>query len=758
MEDGHDELVEYIDDISTHAVNERFDLVDQVYHAAIPLCQSLEDKWLEVYFRHWRLQAHVLKNYNAKGLLPEAISLLDFAHGEDTKDCPQRICAVQDLAACYGIKDGPGFAEERVSVCQETLAQIDGSWPCFECVSGELIAAQIDAKKYDEAQATLKSTDDEISKFRAQDVSDITILRTRLLIELGEFDKAWERIKDAENPLGGDSFKRECLFLRTLVLCHLERWTEARELMPSFDVTLLAAKYFDYWTKIQMRFLGQGLIENNRELRYRFHLLAEKLSSRQAQRLAFQVYSRLIDLCLSSGDGVRAGLALEKMRVISGEFNRDLGAADKIAELEERMEKMKPPQGPEKFETVEALLDHDFEIETAEFGAVKSGLKQWPGDVALIARQSDLLEGCFQTDEAFTLLAGAYAEHRGSSGLETRYGAAYLGKFGFEKYRSEFPMDNLDGLSNGAIWNRGFIYVRHYENSEPDEALKYLKIIETYWPEDIWLLGRIARLQIQRQAYEEVIAYRRKQIEIEPDNANHKWDLLIGATLAKDIALICEMAEQLEMNIDENGRYPADLHSAVRLQWNMPNGVLENRRALRIGPALARITFVSALEDGEQIYGREVVFDPAPMNRLDHEDGEGHACDADGYYTLLYPPPLGTLFDPEFKTYAVDGLHPGDDRLEELFGEARKADLFCQRRSNEQYKLYWTDGENDRHDSAVYIYFIIEDGQESRVNELLLAFNKTLKHPLVWPQLAEKLGDKTLLLAQAETTEKYGIY
>jgi len=44
------------------------------------------------------------------------------------------------------------------------------------------------------------------------------------------------------------------------------------------------------------------------------------------------------------------------------------------------------------------------------------------------------------------------------------------------------------------------------------------------------------------------------------------------------------------------------------------------------------------------------------------------------------------------------------------------------------------------------------------VNELLLAFNKTLEHPLVWPQLAEKLGDKTLLLAQAETTEKYGIY
>ena len=61
-EDGHEELANYIADIPTHAVNDRFDIVDQIYHAALPLCRALGDKWLEVFFRHWRLQAHVLKN------------------------------------------------------------------------------------------------------------------------------------------------------------------------------------------------------------------------------------------------------------------------------------------------------------------------------------------------------------------------------------------------------------------------------------------------------------------------------------------------------------------------------------------------------------------------------------------------------------------------------------------------------------------------------------------------------------------------
>ena len=68
-ENGHDELVDYIDRISTYAVNDEFDKMDQIYHAAIPLCKALDDKWLEVYFRHWRLQGHVLKNYDAKGCL-----------------------------------------------------------------------------------------------------------------------------------------------------------------------------------------------------------------------------------------------------------------------------------------------------------------------------------------------------------------------------------------------------------------------------------------------------------------------------------------------------------------------------------------------------------------------------------------------------------------------------------------------------------------------------------------------------------------
>ncbi|REM95695.1 hypothetical protein DSI35_28675, partial [Mycobacterium tuberculosis] len=61
-----------------------------------------------------------------------------------TLDCPQSICVTQDLAACYGNIDGPGWVPERIEVCDETLGRIDPSWACFQCLSCEKADALLD--------------------------------------------------------------------------------------------------------------------------------------------------------------------------------------------------------------------------------------------------------------------------------------------------------------------------------------------------------------------------------------------------------------------------------------------------------------------------------------------------------------------------------------------------------------------------------------------------------------------------------------
>ncbi len=83
--------------------------------------------------------------------LPEAVRLLEFAHRDECRDCPQSVCAVQDLAIAYGMADGPAYAAERRQVCAETLERIDPGWPCFDCLSGEYGYALLDQGRFAEA-------------------------------------------------------------------------------------------------------------------------------------------------------------------------------------------------------------------------------------------------------------------------------------------------------------------------------------------------------------------------------------------------------------------------------------------------------------------------------------------------------------------------------------------------------------------------------------------------------------------------------
>lgn len=756
-EDGHTELANHIDSISTHVVNDQFDLVDQVYHAAIPLCRALDDKWLEIYFRHWRLQAHVLKNYDAKGHLHEAISLLEFSHQEETKDCPQRICAVQDLASCYGIKDGPGYAEERISVCKETLAQIDGSWPCYECVSSELLDALMDAKNYEQAEVELKLLEVEISKFNGTADFEHILTRTRLLLETGKVDAAWDLIKEAKNPLGGDSFARHVELIKALTLCHNERWDEAQNTCLSFDDIVLAATYYSDWTKIQFLLERHGAIENTRDLRHKFHSLVDKLLGKDTIRVAFDICVRLVELCLSANERMRADYVIKTMNSLIGDLHRDLGATESLEDLERRVTRIKVPETTDTFETAESLLEHRFETETQELLALDAALQKWPDNGQLFARKSDLLQAHFQRDAAYAFLEAAYKEHRGSAALESRYGSAYLAKHGFEAFQSEFPMDQLDGLSLGAIGNRGNRYVNHFESNDPAKSLEYLRIIEFHWPEDISLLGRISQKEVELENYDEAIVCRRKQIELEPENNNHKWDLLIAGTLKQDFALICEMGKALDIELDDNGKYPSENRGTMRLQWQMEAGYIETYSAVRFGPALARISSICGIYEEHQLYGRVVIFNPVPVNKLDQKDDEGYACDVEGNYNLLFPPPLLTLEDPAYITYTADGIHPGDKALETLSKRIEDAGFIYHVWTTDGYELHWKEGENEREDKAIYIYLLIRAGEESKLNDILSEYSNSLDHPFVWTELAEALKDKKLILEQNAIIEKYGI-
>lgn len=68
----------------------------------------------------------------------------------------------QDLASCYANVDGPGWVEERIEVCDETLARIDPTWACFHCLSNEKAEALLDDGRGEDALAFLAEQEKKI--------------------------------------------------------------------------------------------------------------------------------------------------------------------------------------------------------------------------------------------------------------------------------------------------------------------------------------------------------------------------------------------------------------------------------------------------------------------------------------------------------------------------------------------------------------------------------------------------------------------
>lgn len=756
-DEGQRDFAIMIEEISHYAVNDDLQRVDQIYNQALPICRSMGDKWLEIYFRHWRLQAHVLKNYDAKGLLPECISLLDFSHAPDTKGCPQRICAVQDLAACYGIKDGPGYAEERIQVCKETLAEIDGSWPCYQCVGSELLDAYMDAGRYEEVDAELKEMDLELRRNNETLDTEFQLTQAEYYLKTGKLDKAWSVIKDAVNPGGGSGFIRSRDLSKALVLCAQEKWEEALKVCPSYEDILIASTYFGDWSEIQAKLAQAGKIKNDRQLRYRIHNLAQKLVEKGAYRIAFEVYQDLAGLCLAANETVRTKAALNAMIKVQSELNRDMGATDTITSLRRRLEGLPPSSGPKRFDTSDSLLDHEFLSETEEILAIDAGLTDWPGDANLIQRKVGLLEDLFLEGEAYQLLEASYANNPDVSAFEFEFGRAYLRKHGYPAYQKAFPMEGLEGLEKAKIWNRGFLHFRELERHDPEAALRVLEAIEPYWPDDLYLFTQLANLLITLGRYEEALSYRVRQVEIDPDNPSLKWDLLIAATLAGASDKISQIGRELGMTVQDDGVFPEDKQPSVRIETKAAHGDMISLAARRIGPVLARVTTVSDLDDPVQFFGQEIVFDPSPLNTLDQEDEDGYPCDKDGFYTYHYPS-VSVLSEPLHGTFAIDGVSPGEEALDELREEIEAAGFVYNRRSNEHYRLFWEKDGEDGSGTGIYIYVIAPESADlNRLNTILSAFNERAEHPLIWPRLSEALGDEEMLRRQVEIAELYGL-
>lgn len=112
-----------------------------------------ELRW-ELHLRHWRLQLWITGS-RVKEMLPEAIDLLSLAVDERVKDVPQRICAYNDVVACYILMDPAGYYKEIKENSEYILGQLPRSHHCADCTRGNMALAAAASGRTTEAERWL---------------------------------------------------------------------------------------------------------------------------------------------------------------------------------------------------------------------------------------------------------------------------------------------------------------------------------------------------------------------------------------------------------------------------------------------------------------------------------------------------------------------------------------------------------------------------------------------------------------------------
>lgn len=339
---GNDRLADLIDEVPQASANLQHAQLDALVPEAIHLAREAGSPWLEVFFRHWQLQSLVFMRHEAARALPEAVSLLDFAHREETRACPQSVCAVQDLAQCYALVDGPGYVTERLNIADETLARIDATWNCFTCISGEKAQALLDDGRYQEAHDFIEEQVDAL--FRAGHFDRRHSLRgerIEALLQLERHDDA--RTLQGKTDLSeADDHDLMCIQIdEARIRAYQGIFAVAAKKLPAFDEILPSATFYRNWAETVRLLAQNGTIDNDAELDSQFAQLVERLAALGANSPAAIIALWRAELAVWREDPAAAALC-DQVDALTAQLRRPDAIRAGLASLREQLRRPAP--------------------------------------------------------------------------------------------------------------------------------------------------------------------------------------------------------------------------------------------------------------------------------------------------------------------------------------------------------------------------------------------------------------------------------
>lgn len=749
----HEAQMEVVDDISSFTCDDAHDKVDAIFPQTLDFSRKLGNPWLEVFVRHWHLQSQVLHRRNGLGMLSEAIDLLDFSSRDETKDCPQSICVVQDLASCYSATDGPGYVNEVLAVCEETLNRINPKWPCYSCIAEEQMVALNSAGDYQQALTletkhakALENVEqlNRTEKFGRQ--------KALALIGLKRYKDALEVIEHTHNFAGGESFSRDCNLIKALCYAHLTDFEKGQEYILPFDQALKSQSYFVHWVEYYFLQAMGDETHNTAQLNSCFSTMTKLIHENGAMRDTITIANRQAQLAILRKDAFTLDKCIEIIELSIVHLNKDLGASALLGDLKVEHEKLSVAAFEYSLEQLHRMLDEEQDISLTQLHQAYAVYR----DDWLIndVYAKKLAENGFVTEAKGVLEQGISQHGVNCPLLNTYYQCllkskqtdefdCFVSQLEFEELSQESQLDTLR-----------FKAVRYWTD---DKALS-LKAVQQFLqiePQSRQMLHRAATLSIELADYQLSIEYYQQLIDPQDeDSLSLSWDLLVPATILQDWVLVRQASKALDIEFcTEQG--PVDENwGAIRLQLDDEEQSIVH--ATRIGPVHAVVTHVNDIYD-EQFLDDVVVFEPTPLNELNQTDEQGQAQDSEGNDTLLFEA-VKTVKKGDLFYFTIDGVHPGEAQWSNFLTAIVDYSIKGAVLSNQHYRLDDAQQEGDCDLLGVYFVGAVTCQRDlSELKEVLLKLTDEFNYPLLFKELVEPLGDSQFEAQQLAIAQRFNL-
>ncbi|MCE4370975.1 hypothetical protein [Xanthomonas hortorum] len=759
-EAGQPQNAQLLTRLTDHICDLQIERAEALLPEARALGKTLANPWLEVFVGHWEMRNRVGNLCEGERALSDAVTLFERAHRADAVECPQSVCVTQDLAACYANIDGPGWVEERIEVCEETLGRIDPSWSCYQCLSCEKADALLDDGRGEAALHYLEEQSQTILAHGGQIYDGVPDMRISILLSLGRAEEALALIEQREREAAREgaewancSQPRRLQKARALALLH--RDDEALEaFLPWREV---APRYRMHWLRAVVVLVSRTPERNTWDLGSRLQVMLDHYAQVGAHRILIDAAEMAIELALQRGAVWTARRHLALARAHVPKLRQDRGATQLLDRLAMGIEtapagEAAPVPAAQLLEWLEAQAEDVVRNPEREAQWLLQAVAERPDDAELVDTTASALSACAADDEAITLLWAFVQRHADRETSPTfRLMNLLLGRgddAGMRRlaqlYRPLVPV--------AALWCEAQLAQRLADWPALEQACTALLELS---PGSHGARGLLGRMYLNTGRFAEAAEVYRQLTELMEEPRSAHWDHMTAASAAQQWDAVRASALAIGMELSSTSGVVEENWGWVIVRC-VDDGEAAEYYARRTGPVTARI-----LEN-------------APAHRRQHV-GDWVVFDAE----LLYPPPEDEAERERFvPTYAqvhvlqaggygsswlVDGVHPGEPAIEALREEIEARGWKLWVHSRDDYHVIDPQHPDafDPEDAGtglpgvLFTVALPEAAAPLELHRALLAATAQWPHTMCWLRLAEACDQDPR--PHLDAVERYGL-